>query len=106
VTFFLDHDVPDEAARLLRNLNHEVVLLREVLPQTTSDPEVFAYAIEHDYLLLTCNRDDFLDLARGQTHPGIVILIRRRTRQAEAAHLIQLIEKAGENGLRGNINFA
>jgi predicted nuclease of predicted toxin-antitoxin system len=106
VTFFFDHDVADEVAQMLRYWKHEVILLRNVLPITATDSEVFAYACDHDVLMLTCNRDDFLELATARKHPGLVILIRRRTHQAEAAHLFKLIETAGKEGLRGNINFA
>jgi hypothetical protein len=55
---------------------------------------------------LTCNRDDFIELARYKPHLGIIIVIRRRTRAAERAALFRLLEKAGESGLRNNINFA
>jgi predicted nuclease of predicted toxin-antitoxin system len=106
VTFFFDHDVPDDAGRVLKVWEHEVILLRDVLPRNATDAEAFAYASEHGCLLVTCNRDDFLELASDKVHPGIIILIRRQTRMAEAAHLARLIEIAGENGLRGNINFA
>jgi hypothetical protein len=57
-------------------------------------------------VLITCNRDDFLKLAEAKTHVGIIVLIRRRTRAAERAALIGLLDKAGELGIRGNINFA
>ena len=106
VRFFLDHDVPAEIARVLRNEGHEVVELREVLNITSSDDVVFAYASTHEMLMLTCNRDDFLKLAAQQPHAGLIILIRRRTRQAECGHLLALLGRAGESGLRGNINFA
>jgi len=106
VTFFFDHDVADEVVQMLRYWEHEVILLRKVLPITAKDDEVFAYACEQGVLMVTCNRDDFLELAAGRRHPGLIILIRRRTHQAEAAHLLKLIENAGEEGLRGNINFA
>jgi predicted nuclease of predicted toxin-antitoxin system len=76
------------------------------LPVTASDTEIFAYACDQGVLMVTCNRDDFLELAAARKHPGLIVLIRRRTHQAEAAHLLRLIENAGEEGLRGNINFA
>jgi hypothetical protein len=57
-------------------------------------------------LMLICNRDDFLELAARHSHPGLIILIRRRTRHAECAHLLALLTRAGESGLNGNINFA
>ena len=57
-------------------------------------------------LLLTCNRDDFLELAATQPHHGIIIVIRRRTRAEERAALFRLLERAGQTGLQNNVNFA
>jgi hypothetical protein len=45
-------------------------------------------------------------LAQHHPHHGIVVSIRRRTRAAERAALFRLLERAGETGLEGNINFA
>jgi predicted nuclease of predicted toxin-antitoxin system len=106
VRFFCDHDVPADVARVLRQEGHEVTELRAALPVNASDAEVLRYAQERELLLVTCNRDDFLALASEQPGAGLIILIRRRTRQAECAHLLALLARAGENGLRGNINFA
>jgi len=106
VTFLFDHDVPEDLTYLLRELNHEVVRLRDVLPHDASDPTVLQFAHERECLLMTCNRDDFLKLAETQPHRGIVILIRRKTRAEERAALLRLLEAAGETGLRDNINFA
>ena len=91
---------------LLREAGHSVQFLRDVLEITASDAEVLNYANEHELLVVTCNRDDFLELARSMPHYGIVILIRRRTRLAERAALFHLLQAAGENGLIRNINFA
>ena len=105
--FLLDHDVPSVMAHLLRHWGHEAIVLREVLDAATPDEKVFAHACEHDLILITCNRDHFLRLAWAATdHPGLIILIRRRSRQIEGAHLHALLADAGETGLRGNINFA
>lgn len=104
--FLLDHDVPEDLSHLLGQLGHEVTLLRKVLPATASDAAVLQFAHESDCILLTCNRDDFLDLATQKPHHGIVIVIRRRTRAAERAALFALLERAGMTGLHDNINFA
>lgn len=109
--FLLDQDVPDEAARLLRYWGHDVETLREALPVTATDEQVFAYAQQARRVILSCNRDHFVALARQaveQQHPfaGLIILIRRRTRQAECAHLLALLRRAGEAGIGGNVNFA
>jgi predicted nuclease of predicted toxin-antitoxin system len=106
VKFLLDHDVPDDLSYLLDQLGHDVTLLRNALPGDSSDEAVLQFAHDRDCLLLTCNRDDFLDLARTTPHHGVVIVIRRRTRADERAALFRLLERAGGTGLRNNINFA
>jgi predicted nuclease of predicted toxin-antitoxin system len=107
VRFLLDHDVPDDAARLLRHWGHEVTVLRDVLSITTPDDQIFDYICQNQLIVVTCNRNHFLALARGATvHPGVVILIRRRSRQLECAQLHRLLIRAGEAGLKNNINFA
>jgi len=106
MNFLLDHDVPVEAARLLTREGHGVSRLIEILPVTTLDTDVFAHAGSHGLVTVTCNRKDFLPLAAPGPHPGLIILIRRKSRQSECAHLLQLLRKAGEAGIQGNVNFA
>jgi predicted nuclease of predicted toxin-antitoxin system len=71
VRFLFDHDVPDDLSYLFPQLGHEVLLLRHVLTQDASDFAVLKFARENQLLLVTCNRDDFLKLAREQSHHGI-----------------------------------
>ena len=109
--FFLDHDVPDEVERLLRFWKHDVLRLREALPVTTPDDQVFSFGQRQQRIIISCNRQHFLALAREAISrqipfPGLIILIRRRTRQAECAHILSLLRRAGETGLSGNINLA
>lgn len=105
--FLLDQDVPEEIALLLRHWGHTATVLREVLPITTPDAEAFAYARANDLVLITCNRDDFLSLAAAHPgHPGLIVLIRRRTRQAECGKVLNLLQRTGETGLHSNVNFA
>ena len=104
--FLFDHDVPDDMAFALEGLGHEVLKLREILPVTTADEEVLRLAGERGLVLLTCNRDDFVELAKHVPHAGIIVLVRRRSRAHEHAALVRLIDQAGEIGIRGNINFA
>jgi predicted nuclease of predicted toxin-antitoxin system len=106
VNFLFDHDVPDDLSYLLQQLGHHVSLLRQSLPRGASDPQVFQFAYENDFLLVTCNHGDFLELAKANPHHGIIIVIRRKTRAAEKSALFRLLERAGEEGLKNNINFA
>jgi predicted nuclease of predicted toxin-antitoxin system len=107
VRFFLDHDVPGNLALLLRHWRHEATVLKEVLPINASDEEAFAYARTHGLITITCNRADFLALAAEHPgHPGLIILVRRRTRQTETSRLLMLLRNAGEAGLAHNVTFA
>jgi predicted nuclease of predicted toxin-antitoxin system len=107
----LDHDVPAEVAHVLRHWGHDVLSLRQALPTTAPDEAVFYHARKDDRLIVSCNRAHFLALAEQavrtqQPFPGLIVLIRRRSRQAECAHLLRLLGRAGETGLADNINFA
>jgi len=53
VKLLFDHDMPDDLGHVLRHLGHTVVLLREVLPNTTPDAEVLAYAAHHELVMVT-----------------------------------------------------
>ncbi len=79
--------------------------LCQVLPAIAADETVLHFAAENNYILVTCNRDDFLKLAPRFSHYGIVILIRRKSRAAERAALVQLLDRASESGIIKNINF-
>ncbi len=109
--FLSDHDVPDEVEQLLRYWKHDVQRVREVLPIRSTDEAVFEFAQREQRIIITCNRNHFLKLAReavekAKPFAGLIILIRRRTRQAECAHLLSLLRHAGETGLTENINVA
>ena len=104
--FLLDHDVPADIGRVLARDGHSVVRVCDVMPRNAADATVFGYAVCHGAVLVTCNRDDFLELAASGEHAGIVIVVRRRTRIAECAAVLGLLGKAGETGIAANINFA
>ena len=106
MNFFLDHDVPTELGRMLRLKGHAVQILREILPPETDDLSALRHAVGKGMMVITCNRNDFLELAESEPHIGIIILVRRRTRIAECAAVLRLLNRAGESGIRNNINFA
>jgi predicted nuclease of predicted toxin-antitoxin system len=106
VRFFLDHDVNDAVAHALRRHGHDAFLLREVLPVNAIDSLVFSTAQSSGFIVITCNRDDYLQLANAQRqHHGLIILI-RRSAHTECINILRLIDRAGQSGLAGNINFA
>jgi predicted nuclease of predicted toxin-antitoxin system len=106
MTFLLDHDVPDDLGYALLSLGYRLHHLRDVLPRDAKDSDVLEYACEHLCVLISCNRDDFIELGQKLSHHGIIILIRRKSRTAERAALIRLLDNAGEAGITGNVNFA
>jgi predicted nuclease of predicted toxin-antitoxin system len=106
VTFLLDHDVPEAIARVIPPAGHGVIRLPEILPREADDVSIMAWAHAHNTVVVTCNRDHFLALARQRPHAGIVVLIRRSSRMAECSRFIKLLNLAGESGIRNNINFA
>ena len=106
MNFFLDHDVPADVGRVLRLKGHVVQFLDDALPRTADDRSALRHAADQGMVVVTCNRRDFLRLADTEPHAGIIILIRRRSRIAECAALLRLIERAGESGISNNINFA
>lgn len=83
-----------------------MVPLPEVLDPFARDEQMLEYASQNRCVLISCDRDDFLRLAQRKPHCGLIILIRRKRRAAERAALIQLIDRAGEEGIRSNINIA
>ena len=104
--FLLDQDVPAEIGRVLARAGHEVVCERDVMAISAADDAVFEYAVEQGFVLVTCNRDDFIHLAAPRRHSGLIVVIRRKTRIMECAKLLHLLNVAGEVGIAGNINFA
>lgn len=68
-----------------RERAHDVLRLRDVLALAAADSPVLQFAYEQGCVLVTCNRDDFIELAQHHPHHGIVVIIRRRTRAAEHA---------------------
>jgi predicted nuclease of predicted toxin-antitoxin system len=106
VKFLVDEDVPVEAARCLREAGHEVSLVVEALGVRTDDVDIWERAVEAQAIVVTCNRQDFLELAGTSPATGLIILNRRRSRVAECEHLLALVARAGDSGLIKNINFA
>jgi predicted nuclease of predicted toxin-antitoxin system len=106
MTFFLAQDAPQDLTYSLRAMGHDVILLRECLPITADDETVLRYAAERGYVVITCNREDFIEAAQNIAHAGIILVFRRRSRVAERAALINLLDRAGEQGIKNNINFA
>lgn len=104
--FLVDEDVAVEVTRCLQQAGHEVLLVAVVLGVRTDDLDIWHHAVRTGSIVVTCNRQDFLELAGTAPETGVIIVNRRRTRQAECRHVLQLLTSAGVAGLKCNVNFA
>ena len=104
--FLVDEDVPIEVFRALQQAGHEVSLVADSLGIQIDDVDRWYHAIRVEAIVVTGNRQDFLELAGGEPQTGLIVINRRRTRQAECKNVLQLLARAGEEGLKRNINFA
>ncbi len=59
--FFADHCVPTSVIRLLSDAGHEVLKLREHIPQDSPDGVVISKARDLDAILISLN-GDFVDI--------------------------------------------
>jgi len=78
VSVYIDEDINAQLASTLRDRGYNAVAAREIGHMSMADPDHLAYAVEHQMMLLTSNRDDFIGLAHewaaaSKTHFGIVI---------------------------------
>ena len=71
---YADEQFPRIATERLRSFGHHVLTVQEAGNAGKSDPEVLAFAIADDRIILTQNRRDFVRLHRENSeHPGMVI---------------------------------
>jgi predicted nuclease of predicted toxin-antitoxin system len=66
VKFFLDHDVPAAVKDALARHGHEVTGVTDTLPGDSADDLIFATAQQNEWVMITCNRNDFLGLAKKE----------------------------------------
>jgi predicted nuclease of predicted toxin-antitoxin system len=57
MNFLLDHNVPDSVAKVLRELDHTVTLVRDILPTDSVDPLVATAAEQMDAVLVSIDKD-------------------------------------------------
>ena len=82
IRLYLDEDVDVLVAELLRARGFVVTTTLAEGRPGKSDPEQLAYAVSQGFALVSHNRSDFEALAqdylaRGDTHHGIILPIRR-----------------------------
>ena len=111
--FFLDEDLPPGVAVICRNQGLDVQSVHETGRQGLSDQEQLEYAASQDRVLVTRNRNDFIELTRrafqtGSPHGGVLIVTRslpnRRAEQLASA-LIHWTEVFGDHPSAGTLDF-
>lgn len=86
VSTYIDEDVNGQLAVSLRDLGFHAVAAREIGHTSMDDADHLAYAVKHQMMLLTSNRNDFIAIAHewasvGKSHYGIVIAQQYSKRQ-------------------------
>lgn len=73
--FLADHCVPNSVVQTLRDSNHDVLRLRDILPVESADAIVITKALDLGRILLTLN-GDFADIVTypPSKYKGIVAL--------------------------------
>ena len=76
VDFYSNENFPIDMVKALRNLGHDVLTSYEAgqANQGIPDEAVLAYVVQHNRMVITLNRQDFIQLHRSKvSHCGIVI---------------------------------
>jgi len=97
VSFYLDEDLNEIVAPMLRSVGIIVVTTTEEKRKASPDPEQLKFAVQRRHIIVTHNRDHYQELAKeyfelGEQHFGIVIAKRRFPGQI-ADRLIELAEQ-------------
>ena len=71
--FLVDEDVAVEVARCLQQAGHEVLLVAETLGLQTDDVDIWHHAVRTAAIVITCNRQDFLELAGTEPETGLIV---------------------------------
>lgn len=85
--FYSDENLPVTLIKALREFNHDVLTSYEAgnANQGISDEEVLIYATSNNRIVVTFNRDDFIELhCRGINYSGIVVCKSDRNYQGQA----------------------
>jgi predicted nuclease of predicted toxin-antitoxin system len=63
------------------------------------DHEIWNYALEHDFAVVTINARDFIRLLDVEIHPGLIVVREGGlTREEQWAHILPLIEHIKKSG--------
>ncbi len=108
----LDEMYPPALAQALTAAGINATTIIELGMSGTSDPEVFAYAVAGNYVVLTENLADFVTIAAehsttGAHHPGVLIALSNRfsRRASGRAALVKAIQAHRSDELTDRIIY-
>jgi len=97
-----DEQFPLAVVKLLRSFDHDVLTVQESGNAGISDPDVLAFAINNQRVVLTQNRRDFIRLHRlNPNHAGIIICTEDRNLAGLAVRIHEAI--SAEENLVGKL---
>jgi hypothetical protein len=78
-TFLTDEHINPRAVAIARQYGAQVITVFEAGLTQTDDAIIIDYAIEHQYIMVTGNRDDYVPVyyvrsREGLEHPGLLIV--------------------------------
>ena len=93
--FYSNENFAIDIVQILRDYGHDVLTSYEAgqANQGIPDPEVLKFATNQNRILITFNRDDFIDLHRISTnHSGIIICKDDRDYQGQAKFINDFLQ--------------
>lgn len=111
--FYLDEDLPPSVAQIARNQGLDVTSVHEEGRHGLSDPEQLEHAAAEGRVLVTRNRNDFIELTRrafqrASPHGGVLVVTRslpNRRPERMAAALLRWNEEFGDTPFAGCFGF-
>ncbi len=106
---YFDEDFDLKVMEALHQRGHEAHCARDEGMIATSDAEQLAYAVRHDWTLVTFNRGDFARLHKqyltnGWEHAGIVLSPQRETGRVLRA-LLNLLDRISADEARNQLSY-
>jgi hypothetical protein len=97
--FYANENFPRQVVEELRKLGHDVLTVQETGKASIAwpDPDVFAFAMAENRLVLTMNRRHFRKLHQNEpNHPGMVLCTVDLDYLGQAARIDKAVRGAGD----------
>lgn len=74
VRLLLDENISPTLVRRLAEMDVYAQSVPHVGLSGRSDQEIWKYALDHDFAVVTTNAQDFISLLDVEVHPGLIVL--------------------------------